>query len=97
EEMKICYIDGIEKKLENKELDFVSVVDIVIAPVEEENKTKLDQIQEIVNSIDPKMVVVIGEKKDEAEKVFGAMEKIDVLKISKTNLPEEGRQIIALG
>lgn len=97
EDVKITHLDGLSRKLDNKELEFLSTADVLIVPYNENKTMSTEQIQEIVNMVDPKIVILANFKNlDELTKAFGNVENQTILKLSKSNLPTEGRQIFAL-
>jgi len=95
EDMNLTYLKR-KNILDDKELERVKDTDILFVPISEwlETKTAI----EVINQIEPKIVIPMFYKNVDDVKLLGdaSPEIIDLLKISKANLPVEDRRIIAI-
>lgn len=99
EGLTIAYLDKDKKTLSNQEIERINGVDILIIPVGEKVAINVKQAMGLISQIEPK-ITIPGYFDDISEfsKLAGSnLEKLDILKISKSQLnEEEHRKIIIL-
>jgi len=99
EDLRICYLDNIKAKLTEKQLEQIGEVDILFIPPINANKgLDVKGIAEIVNDIEPCLIVVVPNDNLKFflnESGFGTYQKEKKLIIKKADLPEE-TQIVLL-
>ncbi|MFA7253974.1 MAG: MBL fold metallo-hydrolase [Patescibacteria group bacterium] len=98
EDMKICYLGRINHDLTEDELKQIGDVDILFTPLGEEGTADLKIATKLISKIDPKMVVpMLYSDLTEFKKIENISdEEIDILKIKKSELPEDERKIVVL-
>ena len=98
EEINIVNLGKI-KHLENGLIDKLQNVDILMLSIDDD---KIDKIMEIINQIEPRIIIPMNYKnlKDIGKFVkkmnIDPKKTLDKLKINKKNLPQDGTEIITL-
>lgn len=107
EGVKIGFLGSIDRKLTNAELEGLGEIDVLIVPVGGGDVLDKDGAQEVVNQVEPRLVVpsyfhVAGSKRKlaDAEAFCKEMacprEDTNKLKITKSSLPQEDIQVAVL-
>lgn len=108
EEIRLCHLgDLAQKKLNEKQLDAIGEVDILIIPVGGQQTIDAESAVAIINQIEPKLIIPmhyqlprLSIKLDSVDaflKEIGMTKQVvDNLTIKKNGLPKEGMQIIVM-
>lgn len=98
EEMNICYLGKIAHDLREEEVKEIGNVDILFLPLGGEESVPTKKALEIVSKIDPRIVIpMLYSDLSEFMKSEGITDgELDMLKIKKTELPEEERKTFIL-
>lgn len=110
EGLKVGFLSGIKKEiLTTEQLEFIEGVDVLCVPVGSKDAINSSQAIKLINQIEPRIVIPIDFKsagsKSSREgvegflKAFGAeskYEKVDKLKITKKELPQEDTKVYVL-
>ena len=104
EEMGVCHLGDLGHSLSDDELNKLNQVDVLMVPVGGIFTIDARKAVEIINQIDPKIVIPMhyqdgaGSKlaplENFVKEIGMAPEKVDMLKMVKANLPEEERKLI---
>lgn len=105
--INICYLGDLGSELTEEQMEGIDEVDILFVPVGGKYTVDAEGAAKIVNKIEPRIVIpmhysVPGLKidLDDVEKFVKEMgvaaENLDVLKIDKKDLPQEGMRLIIL-
>lgn len=101
ENMRVCYLAGLDKELTDTQLESLSDVDILLIDIgttDDSNETA----SKIVNQIEPRIVIPIGYNPEKKASVFfkemGAsdVEPQNKLNIKKKDLPQEETKMVVL-
>ncbi len=98
EDLRICYLDNIKAKLTEKQLEEIGEVDILFIPPVNNNGLKTKEIAEIVNDIEPSLVLPVPNENLKSfldESGYENCRQEKKLIIKKSDLPQE-TQIILL-
>lgn len=98
EEINLCYLGKISHDLREEDAKEIGAVDILFAPMGEENSLPVKKSLLLVSKIDPRIVIpMLYSDLSEFKKSEGIDDgEIDVLKIKKSELPEEERRNVIL-
>lgn len=98
EEINLCYLGKISHDLKENEAKEIGDVDILFVPLGEEGSLPIKKSLELVSKIDPKILIpMLYSDLTEFKKSEGISDdEIDLLKIKKSELPEEERKIVIL-
>ncbi len=98
EEVNLCHLGHIKHELSEEEIKQIGDVDILFLPLGEMDTIDLKVALKLVSKIDPRVVIpMLYSDIAEFKKSEGITDnEIDILKIRKSDLPEEERQIIIL-
>lgn len=98
EEMNLCHLGHINHDLTEDETKQIGNVDILFLPLGQENSADQKIALKLLSKIDPKIVIpMLYDDLAEFKKSEGITDgEIDCLKIKKSDLPEEERQVIIL-
>jgi L-ascorbate metabolism protein UlaG (beta-lactamase superfamily) len=98
EDMNLCYLGRIRHELSEDEIKQIGDVDLVFLPLGEMGTIDLKIALKLLSKIDPRVVIpMLYSNLDEFKKSEGITDgEIDVLKIRKSDLPEEERQAVLL-
>lgn len=98
EEMVLVYLGHRKRQVTQEELGHLENVDVLLVAVDSEAKDELQSITKLIRDIEPRVVVLMGiANADAFQKVDGeAPEVVPTLKITKNDLPEEGRKVYIL-
>jgi len=98
EEMNVCYLGRINHELSEEEAKGIGDVDILFLPLEVDGSLGLKTVLKILTNIDPRVVIpMLYTDLSEFKKSEGYTDgEIDVLKIKKSELPEEERKLVIL-
>lgn len=98
EEMRLAYLDKINRPLTDEEQTAASEVDILFLPVGSPDVLSVKDALQIINLIDPRIIIPIHyDSLDEFTKQEAITpEYIDSLKITAQTLPEDERKVIVL-
>ena len=98
EDMNLCYLGRINHELSESEAKGIGDVDILFLPLGEDGSANLKTALKILSNIDPRVVIpMLYGDLSEFKKSEGFTDgELDVLKIKKSELPEEERKIIIL-
>ncbi len=105
EDVYILYLDSLNRMLTDEELDTVSLTDILIVPVGGTQTDTPDlevltpeQAVKVINQIDPRIVIPMYFESIEPFRAAEGkpLEILKELKVTKTSLPVEERQVVVL-
>lgn len=98
EEMRIAYLDKMDRPLNDLEQELVGDVDILFIPVGGDDVLDAKAALQIINQVDPRIIIpVYYQELASFTEVEGiAPEYVDSLKITRTTLPETERKVIVL-
>lgn len=103
EGMRIAFLGALDRKLTDKEIEALGEVHILIIPVGGDAVLKADEAAEVVNQVEPRMVIPSyygsGEMTDEkgfCKEVACPVEESPKLKIQKSGLPTDDMQMVVL-
>jgi len=107
EGISIAHLSGIDSKLTQKQAEIFEGADILIVPVGGGDVLDAKSAKEIVETIEPRIVIPMcfsqkqsKENRDDVEKFFKEIgvspEPKDKVKITKTELPQETMEVIYL-
>jgi len=98
EEINLGYLGLINHDLTEEEAKQIGDIDILFLPLGLEGSADLKTALKLLSKIDPKIVIpMLYSDLSEFKKSEGISDgEIDILKIKKTELPEEERQVIIL-
>ena len=98
EEMVLVYLGHRKRQVTEAELEHLEDVDILLVAVDSEAKDELSNITKLIREIEPRIVVLVGITNAEAfAKVDGGKpEAVNVIKVTKSELPDEGRTVYVL-
>lgn len=98
EDMNVCHLGNIQHELTEDEVKQIGDIDILFLPLGEKGTTDLKTALKLLSKIDPHIVIpMLYTDLAEFEKSEGITDgEIEVLKIRKSDLPEEGRQVVIL-
>jgi L-ascorbate metabolism protein UlaG (beta-lactamase superfamily) len=109
EDMYVCHLGDIGHVLTTDHVDELGQVDILLVPVGEGNCINIKKAQEIIEKIEPRIVIPMhyaepGLKRDDLKPVndffkeigIANPEQMEVLKITKKDLPQEDTRYILL-
>ena len=107
EDISIGFLGAIDRKLNDKELELLGDIDILIVPVGGGTVLDKDTAAEVVNQVEPRMVIPsyfdvsgLKNKLDDVEsfckEVSCPREDINKLKITKSTLPQEDLEVRVL-
>ncbi len=108
EGINIAHLGELGELLETEQLDKMKNIDILMVPVGGGRYLNSSQAIEIINQIDPRIIIPmqyhlpgLKEKLDKIEKFsqeigISASKPVDKINISKNKLPHEGREIIIM-
>lgn len=98
EEMNLCHLGHIKHDLSEEETKQVGDIDILFLPLGQEGTADMKTALRLLSKIDPRIVIpMLYEDISEFKKSEGIVDsELDILKIKKSDLPEEGRQIVIL-
>jgi L-ascorbate metabolism protein UlaG (beta-lactamase superfamily) len=98
EEMTLCYLGKISHDLREDEAKEIGDVDILFLPLGEEGSISTKKALDLVSKIDPRIIIpMLYSDLAEFKKSEGITDgELDVLKIKKSELPDEERKIIIL-
>lgn len=98
ENVPILYLSQLKNSLKDTDLDEASQADLVLLRVEDINESFKKELNEIISKIDPRMLILVIGNEDLAGQFsqdFSA-EKVNELKLSSADLPDEGRKTFIL-
>lgn len=98
EDINVCYLGNISHDLREDEAKEIGDVDILFVPQGENGSLPTKKSVALISKIDPKIVIpMLYADLSEFKKSEGVVdEEIDILKIKKSELPEEERKNIIL-
>lgn len=98
EDMNLCYLGNIKNDLSEEEIKQIGNVDILFLPLGEMDTIDLKIALKLLSKVDPHIVIpMLYSDLTEFKKSEGITDgEVDILKIKKSDLPEEGRQVIIL-
>lgn len=98
EEINLVYLDQRNKPLNDEEMEQISQADILFLPVAGANVYTVKQAMEVINQIEPKIIIPMHyDKIEEFSQQEGIkVETMETLKISKSQITDESRKIIIL-
>lgn len=98
EDMNVCHLGRIKRDLSEDEIKQIGDVDILFLPLGGDGTVELKVALKLLSKIDPKIVIpMLYDNIEEFKKSEGAtIEDLEVLKIKKSDLPEEERQVVIL-
>lgn len=108
EQMSIAFLDGLNRDLEQKELELFETVDILIVPIGGKDMLNGKKAADVISQIEPRIVIPMNYKipglkepldiQQAFSKEMGQTEQesIDKLKIARSGLPQEKLQIVFL-
>ena len=100
EEMNLCYLGKISHDLPQDEAKEIGDVDILFLPLGEDDSLETKKALNLVSKIDPRIVIPMLYSDSglvEFKKSEGITDgEVDVLKIRKTDLPEDERRNVIL-
>lgn len=98
EELKLAYVAGKVTELSDKQVEAFGNVDVLIVALDDQPGSA---IVKLINQLEPRVVVPIDYTPDALaafiKEVGHEPEKLDRLKISKKDLPEDKQKLILLG
>lgn len=105
EEVYLLYLDRINRVLTDEELEAVNMADILFVPVGG-NQTDVDDLTvlgpelavKVINQVDPRIVIPMYFSSVEPFRAAEGkpLEMLNELKVTKTSLPTEERQVVVL-
>ncbi|MEI6498395.1 MAG: MBL fold metallo-hydrolase [bacterium] len=98
EEMTLCFLGHLSRDLNEEETKQIGNVDILFLPLGAENTIELKKALNILSKIDPRVVIpMLYTDIEEFKKSEGVADgEFDVLKIKKSDLPDEQRALFVL-
>jgi len=98
EDMNLCYLGRINHDLSEDDAKGIGDVDILFLPLGGDGSANLKTALKILSNIDPRVIIpMLYSDLSEFKKSEGYTDgELDVLKIKKSELPEEERKIIIL-
>jgi L-ascorbate metabolism protein UlaG (beta-lactamase superfamily) len=98
EEINLCYLGKIARELPENEIKEIGNVDILFLPLGQDGTLSLKNALSLLSKIDPRIVIpMLYDDLTEFKKSEGITdEEIDLLKIRRSELPEEERKIVIL-
>lgn len=98
EEIRVCYLGKISSEIKAEEIKEIGDVDILMVPLGEEGTLSTTKALALVSKIDPRMVIpMLYSDLGEFKKMEGISDgEMEILKIKKSELPEEDRKIVIL-
>lgn len=98
EEMRLAYLDHLNRPLNDAEQELVADVDILFVPVGGGEVLDAKGALQVINQIDPRIVIPVyyDELAEFTQEEGITPEYVDSLKISRINLPETERKVIVL-
>lgn len=98
EEITLCYLGKINHDLTEDEAKVVGAVDILFLPLGAQGSANIKTALKILSKIDPKVVIpMLYDDLAEFKKEEAIVDsELSILKIKKSELPEEERQIFVL-
>ena len=107
EGIKIAFLGSIDRKLKENEIERLGDIDVLIVPVGGGDVLDQGTAQEVVNQVEPRMVVpsyfqIAGSKRKLADaetfckELACPREDTNKLKVSKSSLPQDDVQVVVL-
>lgn len=98
EEMNLCHLGHIKNHLSEDEIKQIGDVDILFLPLGQEGSLELKDALKLLSKIDPKIVIpMLYDDISEFKKSEGIADgELDTLKVKRSDLPEEERQVVIL-
>lgn len=98
EDIDIAYLNKRKEVLNDQETELISGMDILLIPVGGGEVFEPKEALEVINQVEPKLVIPMYYQDISGFLKLEGIEsqQLDYLKVNKTNLPEDKRQIIIL-
>lgn len=98
EEMNLCHLGHIKHDLSEDDVKQIGDIDILFLPLGQEGSVNLKTALKLLSKIDPRIVIpMLYDDISEFKKSEGVTDsEVEVLKIRKSDLPEEERQVVIL-
>ena len=98
EDLTLCHLGRLTHELTEEEAKQIGDIDIVFLPLGDDNTLELKKGLKVLSNIDPRVVIpMLYTDISEFKKSEGMVDgEFDVLKIKKSELPEEQRSIYIL-
>jgi L-ascorbate metabolism protein UlaG (beta-lactamase superfamily) len=98
DEMLVCHLGALgQAELTAEQLESIGDPDILIIPVGEQGALDAKAAAELVNQIEPKVIMPIGQGVDKFVKEIGLpVQKADTFRITKKQLPTDQTQLVVL-
>ena len=107
EGVKVAFLGSLDRKLKEQEIERLGDIDVLIVPVGGGDVLDKDAAQEVVNQVEPRIVVpsyfhISGSKRKLADvetfckELACPREDTNKLKISKSSLPQDDIQVVIL-
>lgn len=106
--IKICHLGDFNRKLTDELLDKIGNIDILIIPVGGGNSLNAEQAKEIIEEIDPRIIIPMHYLSEEQDTALGTLQDFlrkmgkneveaqNIFKITRTQLPEDTSEIVVL-
>jgi L-ascorbate metabolism protein UlaG (beta-lactamase superfamily) len=97
EDLKIVYLDRLNRQLSDSEIDRLGEPDILFVPTGSNGTIDPKAAEQLVNLVDPKVVIPItGDVGSFCKFVGGCPPPVASFKVSKQSVPEQGRKVVTL-
>lgn len=96
EEMNLCYLGCLSRALDENEIKEIGDVDILFLPLGDKGSISVKVALGVLSKIDPYCVIPMLYTDSTEFKSSENAEEVDVLKIKKSDLPQEGRNAYIL-